>query len=38
MDLEPAKAFEFLAEYVEQARSYTKKGWEQDLCDGELQP
>ncbi|TVY89941.1 hypothetical protein LAWI1_G006827 [Lachnellula willkommii] len=32
MDLEPAKAFEFLAEYVEQARSSTKKGWEKDLC------
>ncbi|TVY32577.1 hypothetical protein LOCC1_G008498 [Lachnellula occidentalis] len=32
MDLEAEKAFEFLAKYLERARSTTKKGWEQDLC------
>ncbi|TVY39290.1 hypothetical protein LSUB1_G004730 [Lachnellula subtilissima] len=36
MDLEPAKAFQFLAEYVnsyvERAGPSTGQGWEQDLC------
>lgn len=38
MDLEPAKAFQFLAEYVnsyvERGGPSTGKGWEQELCKG----
>jgi len=32
MDLEPAKATEFLTEYLKRVGNLTRKGWEEDLC------
>jgi hypothetical protein len=35
MDIEPAKATEFLTEYLKRVGNLTRKGWEEDLCSRE---